>query len=194
MSTLPDLGSVPLHLPFPVHDYHQYQGISNDCGPTGLAIAANTLLGEARFDGDRVAQEMSDWRQSFPKLFLPRIRGWATFPWGIVQYLRLQHFRAHWRPFGTADRLRRNLQAGRMTLVAIGEPFRRQEQHYAGWAHFKILFGYHPERGWLFVDPGYDPTNYAIGSLERHGLFWQPDDEFKRQWRNLLGIYIEVNR
>jgi hypothetical protein len=192
MSTLPDLVSVPLRLPTPVYDYHQYQGHSNDCGATSLAIAANALLGETRFDGDRVAQEMNEWKKSFPGLFLPRIRGWATFPWGIVQYLRMVHVRARWRPFGTVERLRRNLHAGRMTLVAIGEPLRWQDRHYAGWAHFKVLFGYNPQRGFLFVDPGYDPTNYAFGSLERQGLFWQAEGEFKRQWRNLLGIYIEV--
>lgn len=192
MANPPDLGTVALHLQIPVYEYHQYQGASNHCGPTSLAIAANALLGEARFDGERVAQELNDWRRRFPKLFFPRIRDWATFPWGIVQYLRLQNFHARWHPFGTPERLRRNLHAGQMTIVMIGEPYLWKGVHYTGWAHAKVLFGYSPERGFLFVDPASNRSAFAYGSFEGHGLTWQPEDAFARQWRLLLGIFVEI--
>jgi hypothetical protein len=166
--------------------------MTNDCGPTSLAIAANALLDREAFRGPDVAEEMShvvfEWRP-IPHLMVPRIPGWATFPWGIVHAFRKQGFGARWRLFGTAERLQRNLLANRITIVVIGEPLRWERWTYRGWAHFKILFGHTPGRGFLFVDPG-----YSLGgdSWSRHGLFWQEEAAFLRQWRNMLRITIEV--
>ena len=205
MAVTPDLSGVSLRLSKPVYRYHQYQGYTNDCGPTSVAIAVNALLGERALEGPDVAKEMSRvifaWRP-FPHIVVPRIPDWATFPWGIVYYLQKQGFRARWRPFGTLERLERNLRADRLTMVILGEPWgwRRVETDalwpwkrwaYVGWAHVKILFGQLPGRGFLFVDPGYARASDAE-RLEHHGLFWQDEETFMHQWRNLFRILIEV--
>lgn len=194
MKMTPDLSGLPMRLSRPVFHYHQYQGDTNDCGPTSVAIAVNALRGESRLEGALVAQEMSrlgvEWKP-FPHIVLPRIPHWATFPWGIVYYLRKQGFRARWRPFGTLKRLERNLRSDLMTMVMVGEPWRWNGLSYTGWAHVKILFGRLPGRGMLFVDPGF-PRSMKSDRLEFHGLFWQREDEFLQQWRNLLRIVIEV--
>jgi hypothetical protein len=181
------------HLARPVYRFHQYQGLTNDCGPTSLAIAANTLLQKEQFAGPDVAEQMSrlrfEWRP-FPHLVVSRIPGWATFPWGIVYTLRKHGFRARWRPFGSLERLRQNLLANLITIVVIGEPLHWRKWRYAGWGHVKVLFGHTPGRGFLFVDPGY-PRRPA-DPWAAHGLFWQGEEEFWKQWRNLFQIYIEV--
>jgi len=192
MAETPDLSSVTFHLSRPVYRYHQYQGYTNDCGPTSLAIAANALLEREAFQGPEVAEEMSRvafaWRP-VPHVVVQRIPDWATFPWGIVYYLRKHDFSARWGPFGTVERLRRNLLADRISMVILGEPLRWEGWTYKGWGHIKILFGYTPGRGFLFVDPGY---GRADESWKRHGLFWQEEDEFLRLWRNYLRIYVEA--
>jgi len=205
MAVTPDLSGVPLRLTRPVYRYHQYQGYTNDCGPTSVAMAVNALLGRRELEGPVVAEEMSrvafEWKP-FPHLVVPRIPKWATFPWGIAHYLRKKGFRARWGPFGTLERLERNLRADRLTMVVMGEPWQWKRAAadalwpwkkwtYTGWAHVKILFGRLPGRGFLFVDPGYQRSTRAH-ELEHHGLFYQDEETFLRQWRNLLRIYVEV--
>ena len=53
----PDLSGVAFHLSKAVYRYHQYQGLTNDCGPTSLAIAANALLGREAFQAPAVAED-----------------------------------------------------------------------------------------------------------------------------------------
>ena len=195
MPEIPDLSAVTYHLRTPVYRYHQYQGDTNDCGPTSLAIAANALLGEKRFEGSRVAEEMNDPAfegRPFPHFVVRRIRNWATFPWGIVHYLRQQDIAAHWSPFGTVERLHGNLLADQITIVMLGEPMHWEGGRYRGWAHAKVLFGYTPGKGYVFVDPGYRRRTDEANAWEYHGLFWQEEREFLRQWQGLLRIYIEV--
>ena len=194
MKVTPDLSGVSMRLSKPVFHYHQYQGRTNDCGPTSVAIAVNAMEGRPLLEGTEVAREMSrlgfEWKP-FPRFVLPRIPNWATFPWGIVYYLRKRGLQARWRPFGTLERLDRNLRSDRMTMVMVGEPWRWGGVSYAGWAHVKILFGRLPGRGLLFVDPGFR-RSMKPDRLEFHGLFWQEEGEFLRQWRNLLRIYVET--
>lgn len=192
MAESPDLSDVVLYLSRPIYHYHQYQGLSNNCGPTSLAIAANALMGQEVFQGHTVAKEMNHvaftWRP-VPHVVVQRIPNWVTFPWGIVYYLREHAFPARWGLFGTVERLQRNLLTDRLTIVALGEPFRWKKGRYAGWAHLKVLFGHTPGRGFLFVDPGHNRTD---APWKRHGLFWQGEETFVRQWRNLFRAYIEV--
>ena len=195
MAEMPDLSAVTFHLHTPVFRYHQHQGNTNDCGPTSLAIAANALLDEERFQGPEVAQEMNDPAfevRPFPHFVVRRIHNWATFPWGIVHYLRQHDVPARWSPLGTVERLRRNLLADRITIVMLGEPLHWEGRRYAGWGHAKVLFGYTPEKGFLFVDPAYQHRPDDPDSWKQHALSWQEEREFRRQWRNLLGIYVEV--
>jgi hypothetical protein len=192
----PDLSGVPFRLRKPVFRYHQYQGDTNDCGPTSLAIAANAVRGREVLEGETVAEEMNRfglaWR-AFPYVMLSRIPGWATFPWGIVHYLRKQGIPARWRPFGTVERLRKNLLGNQLTIVMVGEPLRWEGGRYQGWAHAKIVFGHIAGHGFLFVDPAVRRPENAK-RIEHHGLSWQREGEFLRQWRNLLRVYVEVGQ
>ena len=195
MAEMPDLSTVTFHLRTPVYRYHQHQGQTKDCGPTSLAIAANALLGEERFQGPRVAQEMNDPAfevRPFPHFVVRRIRNWATFPWGIVQYLQQHDIPARWSPRGTVDTLRRNLLADRLTIVMLGELLHWENRRYAAWGHAKVLFGYTPGQGFLFVDPAYERRPDAPDSWEHYGLSWQEEGEFLQQWRGLFRIYVEV--
>lgn len=195
MTETPDLTAVPFHLRTPVYRYHQLQEKPNDCGPTSLAIAANAFLGEERFQGSTVAQEMNHPAfevRPFPHFVLRRFRNWATFPWGIVHYLRRNGIPSDWSRRGTEDRLRSNLRNDRITIVILGEPWRWRKWRYRGWSHAKILFGYTPRQGFLFVDPGRARRPDDSGSWAQYALFWQPEREFLRQWRNTLRIFIEV--
>lgn len=194
MADTPDLTGLPVHLNRQVFRYHEYQGDTNDCGPTSVAIAVNALLDRRALEGPVVAKEMShvafEWRP-FPRPLIPRIPNWATFPWGVVHYLRKKGFRARWRPLGTLERLERNLRSDRITMVVTGQLWRWDAWRYHGWAHIKLLFGLVPGRGLIFVDPG-QPRSSRPDRLEYHGLFWQDEETFLRQWRNLLRVFIEV--
>ena len=191
----PDLGRVAAHLSTQVYRYHQYQGRTNDCGPTSLAIVANALLGEERFQGPAVAEDLNKLALGIrprPHFAVRRIPNWATFPWGIAGYLRENEIPARWRPLGTLERLRRNLLSNRITIVTIGEPIHWKGRRYTGWAHTKVLFGHTPGQGFLFVDPAYSRAGDDADSWRRFGLSWQEEGEFLRQWRNMLRIAIEV--
>ncbi|MGD2103870.1 MAG: hypothetical protein PVJ55_01995 [Anaerolineae bacterium] len=196
MADAPDLSGFPLRLTRPVYRFHEFQGDSNDCGPTSIAIAINALEGRRELEGRVVAKEMNrrafEWRP-FHDPILPRLPNWATFPWGIVEYLRQRGFRARWRPFGTLKRLDHNLRIDRMTMVVTGEPWRWENGAYRGWSHIKLLFGRLPGRGLIFVDPGCQRSSKR-DRLEYHGLFWQDERAFLRQWGNLLRILIEVEK
>ena len=190
-----DIQSIPHRMTTPLYEFHQYQGQSNDCGPTSLAIAANALLGEDRFLKDHVAEEMNDPAftvRPFPHFVVRRIKNWATFPWGIVNYLQEQELHARWSPLGTTDRLLRNLTANRITLVFVGEPLQWKDGKYNGWAHVKVLYGYQPGKGYVFVDPGRQRRPDAPDSWASLGLFWQDEEKFLSYWRGLFRIYVEV--
>ena len=186
MTTPIALKATMLRLIKPLYKYHQHQGATNNCGPTSLAIVANGIWGEARLAGPLVAQELNHPRfrtRPIPHLVVRRLPHCATFPWGLVDYLRYQGISARWAVGGTEEKLHRNLNANRITLVVLGEIWRWQKWRYTGWAHIKILYGYSPEHGYLFIDPA---------SRAEYGLSWQSAAEFRRQWRNLFRIYIEI--
>jgi len=177
----------------PLPTYHRYQKTSFDCGPYCLSIVANALLGEERFDPDVVAEEMNLPSVSsgpFPRPVIRRIPNWATFPWGITDYLRQHGFRANWRIRGSMDRLLSNLREQVATMVMIGEPFKFDAGKYIGWAHVKALYGCEPGVGLAFVDPG-SPKN-PDDPWESEGIFWQDEESFLREWKNLFRIMIEV--
>jgi hypothetical protein len=176
----------------PLFEYHQFQGKTNNCGPTSLAIAANAFLGEKRYEGIQIAQELNNWWYLFPKLIFPRIYNWMTFPWGITQYLKKSNIPARWVAKSNKTKLLKNLQNNQITIVVIGEVFRWQGLKYTGWGHIKVLYGYRPDRGFLFVDPAYPKNEKDADPWKRVGLHWQNEVEFLRQWKNLLNICIEV--
>jgi hypothetical protein len=73
MAETPDLSAVRLRLSRPVYRYHQYQGLTNDCGPTSVAIAVNAML-EQNLHADRLTMVVmgEPWRWEKRKYV-----GWA---------------------------------------------------------------------------------------------------------------------
>ena len=195
MSETPDLNTIRFHLRKPLYKYHQHQGHSNNCAPTSLSIAANTLLGVERFRGPVVAEEMN--RVAFemrplPHLVVRRVPNWATFPWGVVHYLRTHNFRAKWHLRGTIENLVHNLETDQITIVIGGEPFLIKDRRFKSWSHAKLLFGYTPGKGFLFVDPAHQKNPSSSDPWRRYGLSWQPEQEYLELWRKMGRIYIEV--
>jgi hypothetical protein len=174
----------------PIYKFHQFQGNTNNCGPTSTAIAANAYLNKRLYSGEMIAQELNNWWKYFPKLLFPRINNWATFPWGIVQYLKKLNISARWGIHGNLERLKRNILAERITIVIAGNPFVWKDGKYYGWGHTKVLFGYSPGKKFYFVDPGYELQ--ISNSLESQGIFCQTEEEFLSQWKNFFNIYIEL--
>ena len=187
------LSGLAYRMTTPLYEYHSYQGTTNDCGPHSTCIVANALLGEERFDPQTVAEALNHTSVSpgpFPRIIVRRIPNWATFPWGITDFLNHHDFHAKWHLRGNVERLLSNLRNDVATMVMIGEPLRFERRKYVGWGHVKILYGYDPLYGYGFVDPGSekDPSD----PWERMGIFWQDEPSFLHQWAGLFRIYIEV--
>jgi len=208
VAALPD---TRLAMPQPIYRYHAYQGNTNHCGPYCVAIAANSYLGEARFDPLVVARQMN--RPLFkvrplPHWVIARLPNGPSFPWGMATYLTLQGIPARCRWWGDEALLLRNLWAGAITIVFIGNLLRFVDAEYRGWAHAKVLYGFDPARGYAFVDPGYeaDPQGpsaqhgspngrclpaapagqagcRALGKPQ--GISWQSRAGFMADWRQL---------
>jgi len=186
-----DLSVVNFHYEAPIYDYHQYQGQTNNCGPTSLAILMNAFTRSTAFSGPLIADELNEWTKHFPKLLVPRISGWATFPWGLAQYLRYKNLPGSWAPFGSLNKLIDNIKRETMTMVVIGEPFRFKDAKYVGWAHIKVLYGYTP--GTLyFVDPQYRKEAGSINEIGNSGVYRQSEGDFLKLWSNLFRLYIEL--
>jgi hypothetical protein len=161
----------------PLPDWHQWQGWTNNCGPFSAAIVANALLDAHVADGTLVAESMN--AGAIPE----RIPEWATFPWGVIRALRRMAVRARWRAAVPESRLLRNLDAGRTTIVMVGEPLRFEGWTYKGWGHYKVLYAWDPVKGWAFVDPA-APRSRVYS--------YQDAATFRRQWTWLGRQVIEV--
>lgn len=175
-------------------DFHQYQGVTNDCGPTAAAILGNAYLDDIRYQGSEVAERMN--RGMFPgfdlQAFIPaRIPGWATFPWGITRFLRSQQIPASWKIFGHRGTLMQAVQDGRLTAVVIGQPFLCRGWRWEGWSHYLILVGYQQVHGWLLLDPA---VKKQPGGKwwQQKGMIWKKDEEFLPLWDNMLRMTITV--
>jgi hypothetical protein len=204
--TMSDDSAPAVHIDKP-HDHtstdlflwHQYQGDNtNDCAAFSVAIVGNAVLDDPHFDGYTVARDLEKpvfVSRPVPHITIFKLPNWATFPWGISRYLTRKGIPARLRWFGNTDRLLRNIQENRFTIVIIGEPLRHEGFNFTGWGHAKVLYGFEPtgpapKKGFYFVDPGY-PKEW---SMPRHpqGVFWQDESEFKQQWGNMLRPYVEV--
>ncbi|MBN1874445.1 MAG: hypothetical protein JXA33_09465 [Anaerolineae bacterium] len=168
----------------PVPKWHTYQGNSNDCGPFCATMAANALRDAPVVDAPTLARTMEEAPEDdVVRLLPPRIKGWATFPWGVVYALRKMGFEARWR-FGVSKaRLRENLDEDRVSIVIVGDPLAFKEGKWVGWAHYKVLYAWDPEDGWAFVDPA-APASQVYS--------YQDDEAFEDQWSWMGRHVIEV--
>ncbi len=178
-----------------VAQYHQYQlragGSPNHCGPFSIAIAANIVLGEPRFDGDVVAAELSrrfvEWkprrRQMLPVVnrFPPQA---ATLPGAFARYLGEQGIPAKLHVWGKFDQLKAALNNGKVIIPIIGQWTYRNGKRWQPWAHAKVLVGYTPSHI-LAVDP-------AVPMIDEAMLCPQPIAQFLTWWRSMGRIWVEI--
>ncbi len=145
---------------------HRHQGASNDCAPFTVAMVVQALTGQA-LDARALARRLDRprWRGVWP--LVRRVPGWATFPWGVTDALRVHGVRAAWRPLARETHLHRALAHGVLPLPIFGGWRPRP------WAHIAVLVAWEAGRGWGFVDPA---TPEAV-------LHWWPAAAFRRAWR-----------
>ena len=105
----------------------------------------------------------------------------ATWPWGIADYIRQQGVPARVVPFASELDLQEAIDQNRIVIVLIGG--------WEGglWAHYKVLTGYDPKRGYQFADPGSPESKEGR-------LTFQPRNEFLHQWMFSGGLIIEVGK
>ncbi len=170
-------------MPQPLPKWHVYQGHTNDCGPFCATIAANALHDDAVVDAPTLARAMEGAPQDMGRLLPSRVKGWATFPWGLVHALRSLGFQARWRVAASLDRLKNNVYEDRVTIVIVGDPFDFEDGEWRGWAHYKVLYAWDPESGFAFVDPA---------SSEADVFSYQDAASFEHEWSWMGRIMIEV--
>ena len=190
---MPALPAGALAMRWPIYRFHRHQGSTNDCGPFCVAIAVNALKGKSLLNGSGVARQMERCRPcagSLPLPVLDKIPGWATLPWGLSDELRRHGVPSRWRFMGTRERLLSNLRTDRITLISVGEPLRFDRGRWRGWGHVKILYAWAPGHGWAFVDPAL-PLR-ADAPWQSHGIGWQSEEGFARQWTWMLRFMIEL--
>jgi hypothetical protein len=166
----------------PLPKWHVHQGNSNDCGPFCVTMIVNGMRDADIVNPEQLARKMESSISDRQYLLPQRIKGWATFPWGVVNALKELGYDARWQIGTSIERLKLNLDADRPTVVVIGEPLAYRNKKYVGWSHYKILYAYDDEE-WAFVDP-----------LARPGVIYSYQDmeSFKKQWSNMGRIIIEV--
>ena len=152
----------------------QYQGRQNDCGPYTTATVINALRG-LEIDAAWLAEEMTRIAWWGPIPVVRRLRGSATFPWGMVDVFRRNGLRAAWRFFASQNYLRQHLNRDRVLMPIIGG-------WRPSWAHVMSLVAWDAERGWGFANTQYD----------HHEITWLDDATFTRQWRAMANLLVEV--
>lgn len=169
------------HAPLP--KWHRHQGSSNDCGPYSVMFVVNSLRDAAAVDGDALARRMEGPPAVRGTLVPMRMRGWATFPWGVALALRQEGFRARWQVGATLRDLWANLNRGWTTIVLVGDPFRRRNGKFDGWSHYKVLYAWDPDEGFAFVDSSAeDDVIYTV----------QTEQAFLKEWTAMGRQLIEV--
>jgi hypothetical protein len=167
----------------PLPKWHRHQGSSNDCGPYSAMFVVNSLRDAPVVDADILARRMEGPRAMRGSWLPSRIKGWATFPWGVAGALRTEGVRVRWRMLARRRALLENLDLERPTIVIVGEPLRFRRGKYAGWSHYKVLYAWDPEEGFAFVDPAAD---------EGVTYTYQDEASFVRQWTAMGRQLIEV--
>ena len=151
---------------------HQYQGSSNDCAAFSLAAVLNGFEIDHILGSDLArAMDKIHWHGILP--VIPRIPGWATFPWGMVDVLRDYGLNAYWRVFTPQAKLLELLEAGEVVFTITGRiiPLR---------AHVMVLLACDDAHGWGFNDPAYPD----------HTLRWYPKELFSNEWRTYGQISV----
>jgi hypothetical protein len=155
----------------------QYQGRSNDCAPYTTATVVNTFRAK-NLIGDELAKQMNKPQMRGVFLVIRRVPNWATFPWGIVDVLRENNFKARWWFRVPVSYLRPAIANGHILMPIVGE-WRPKP-----WAHVKTLVAWDPQKGWGFADT----------QTSRKQISWHSDEGFQRKWKNYGRLLVEIEK
>ena len=149
----------------------QWQGYTNNCGPTTTATILNALRG-LDLKAPDLAESMNKmvWRGPLP--VVRRIPNSATLPWGMVDVFRSNGMKAYWNILTLTSHLYEGLARGHilMPMIASSKPVS---------AHVMTLVAWDPEKGWGFANTAYDEKE----------IFWESDPRFKSAWGTFQGAW-----
>ncbi len=155
----------------------QYQGSSNDCAPYTTTTVLNAMR-EQKLTGDEVAKQMNKprWRGIFP--VIRRVPNWATFPWGIVDFMRDYGLKGRWWFRVPMSYLKPAIANGHILMPIVGE-WRPKP-----WPHVKTLVAWDPDKGWGFADT----------QSSKKKISWRADDNFQERWKNYGRLLVEIEK
>ena len=175
----------------------EQQHVTNDCGPTSLAVVLNLLLFQANLnsrpldkDGVITDARLSFW-QRLPQ-WLPNVGG-ATPPWGMVTaFNRLAaEFKLDWQ----AERHSHARRAHVIEHLMTGKPVTALKIWKNGGAHWINLVRYASDKDRLYY---LDPNPYLEHLSPERRLQSQSWAEFeadwsrKSWWSRLFNIQCEI--
>ncbi|MEM2266358.1 MAG: RHS repeat-associated core domain-containing protein [Candidatus Hadarchaeales archaeon] len=187
--------------------FYQSQGrlpngaVSNDCGPTNLAMVLSAFLAESGHEHMIPKEKVTSspfmqWWYGLRRLppFLGSIGG-ATPPWGMegafnnIAYLQYNlGWHARWVSRGTKEDLLKNLQEGKPVTVMLVYP--------EGGAHYVTIVGYNPLEEQVYVldpSPAYADLKNPVERVQEISwdelrTYW----EGQNWWARLLGFKGEM--
>ena len=151
----------------------------NDCGPFAAAAVITGLTGQ-QIVAEELAQALDRPRGRGLWGLLPLVRRvprFATFPWGVVDALRLHGLEARWQAGMSPEDLVEHLAEGDLLVPIIGRWLPKP------WAHYMVLLAHNPAIGWGFADPA---SRYD-------SLRWYPAEDFLPKWRNMGRMAVIIS-
>jgi hypothetical protein len=178
-----------LTLRTPLYQWHQYLGVGGQyVAAFCAAMAANALLGENKYDGIAIGEELNArpvrWR------ILPFPHPVFHHPESVVlessgaDILRERGFRVCVCRFRKETDLIASLVKNHIIIITRGDllPFRNGK--WVGWRDMGLLYAYSSKIGGYGIISPYSSTGQPIS--------WVHRQEFVKQWSNLGRTYIEV--
>lgn len=153
----------------------QYQGDSNDCGPTTTATVLNAIR-KTNLEAKNLAIVMNKPRRRGFIWVIRRVPNWATFPWGIADVFREYGLQAKWRFGATPEYLEATLGQDNAILMPIIGSWRPL------WAHVMTLIAVDSQDRWGFANTQFD----------RKDVYWMSDPSFRGKWRAMGRLLVEV--
>ncbi len=177
--------------------FNKKQELTNDCGPTSLAVALNLFLFQANLGASLI--EKDSVKRLAHLFFWDRLPEWipgvggATAPWGMVKAFNLHASRMglDWR----AERRSHARRAHIIEALMTGRPVSALKIWKNGGAHWVTLVRYSNEKDRFYY---IDPNPFLEFLPEDKRLQSQPWAAFESHWSRetwwskLLGIKNEL--
>ncbi len=177
--------------------FNKNQGLTNDCGPTSLAVTLNMLVFQANLGVSMLEKDTLIQASHF--IFWDRLPNWipsvggATAPWGMLKAFNLMAAKLglDWR----AERRSHARRAHIIEALMMGKPVSALKIWKNRGAHWVTLVRYSTDRDRLyFIDPNpfleYLPVDKRLQS--QSWTDFEPDWSREVWWSKLLGIKNEL--